>query len=62
MIASIAFLACLGNDCEPIRVRVYDDMTPLFCALKGGQEIAADWMRRHPGYELGSRIKCEARP
>jgi len=37
-------------------------MTPLFCALKGGQEIAADWMRRHPGYELGSRIRCEARP
>jgi len=49
MIASIAFLACLGDECQPVRVRVYDDMTPLFCALKGGQEIAADWMRRHQG-------------
>ncbi len=59
MIASVLFLACLGNDCEPVRVRVYDDMTPLYCQLKGGQEVASDWVRRHPGYDVAGPIKCE---
>ena len=62
MIASIAFLACLGDECQPVRVRIYEGMTPIYCELLGKQIVTADWMRRHPGYELGSRIRCEARP
>jgi hypothetical protein len=56
----IAFVACLGpsSDCEPVRLPVYD-MTPLFCELRGAQQVAAEWVRRHPEYETRGRIACE---
>ena len=41
MIASIAFLACLGDECQPVRVRLYEDMTPIYCELHGKQIVTA---------------------
>jgi len=56
----ITFIACSGVYCEHVQQRSYD-MTPLYCELKGGQEIAAEWVRRHPGFQVDGRIRCEAR-
>lgn len=57
----IAFTACLGPslDCEPVRLPVYE-MSLLHCQIIGAQQVAAEWVRRHPEYETRGRIACEA--
>lgn len=56
----VAFLACVGpsTDCEPVRVPVYE-MSLLHCQIIGAQQVAAEWVRRHPGHETRGRIACE---
>lgn len=54
----ITFIACSGVYCEFVRQPSWGD-TALYCELKGKQEVAADWIRRHPGFEIRGAIRCE---
>lgn len=54
---TVVFIACLGASCEPVEIRA--PMTPLYCALKGGQETAARWIASHPDWTVRGRIACE---
>lgn len=55
----IHFAACMlaGPTCEAVVVRA-PEMTRLFCELRGGQEVAAAWIARHPDYRVSGRIAC----
>jgi hypothetical protein len=36
------------------------DMSPLYCQIRGGVEVAVQWIESHPGYQLspGTKIVC----
>jgi hypothetical protein len=56
---TVIFGACLLNAsrCELIEQRV-PDMSHMFCMMRGGQLVAAQWISEHPGYVIRGRIQC----
>jgi hypothetical protein len=55
----VSFMACTLNFCEPVAIRLNDEVTKLQCESLLGLMIASTWLGRHEGYTLRGPVVCQ---
>jgi hypothetical protein len=55
----VSFMACTLAYCEPVAIRLNDQVTRLQCESLLGLMIASTWLGQHEGYTLRGPVICQ---